>query len=66
MSRTKSTRDYVVELRDFHPGMPAFVIRQWLKKVGVDVSRERIRQILKTEGLPTRVDLKAWATKQGG
>jgi DNA-binding XRE family transcriptional regulator len=44
-------RKQVLELRKKHPEMRAVEIAS---KVGV--SRERVRQILKTEGLPTRLD----------
>lgn len=45
-----TTRERIVTLRSNHPTLPAVRIAELLS-----VSRERVRQILKTEGLPTRV-----------
>ena len=45
-----TTRERFVTLRSNHPDLPAVRIAELLS-----VSRERVRQILKTEGLPTRV-----------
>ena len=45
-----TTRERIVTLRSNHPSLPAVRIAELLS-----VSRERVRQILKTEGLPTRV-----------
>lgn len=45
-----TTRERIVTLRDNHPNLPAVRIAEFLS-----VSRERVRQILKAEGLPTRV-----------
>ena len=46
----QSTRQQIVTLRSKYPSLPAVRIAELLS-----VSRERVRQILKAEGLPTRV-----------
>ena len=45
-----TTRERIVTLRANNPNLPAVRIAEFLA-----VSRERVRQILKAEGLPTRV-----------
>ena len=45
-----TTREQIVTLRTNNPNLPAVQIAEFLS-----ISRERVRQILKTEGLPTRV-----------
>jgi len=45
-----TTRERIVTLRSNHPKLPAVRIAELLS-----VSRERVRQILKAEGLPTRI-----------
>jgi hypothetical protein len=45
-----TTREQIVTLRANHPKLPAVRMSELLS-----VSRERVRQILKAEGLPTRV-----------
>ena len=47
---TQSTRDRIVALRTNYPNLPAVRMAEFL-----EVSRERVRQILKREGLPTRI-----------
>ena len=47
---TQSTRDRIVALRHNYPDLPAVRIAEFLQ-----ISRERVRQILKGEGLPTRI-----------
>ena len=45
-----TTRERIVTLRTNNPNLPAVQIAEFLS-----ISKERVRQILKTEGLPTRV-----------
>jgi len=45
-----TTRELIVTLRVNNPNLPAVRIAEFLS-----ISRERVRQILKTEGFPTRV-----------
>jgi len=47
---TQSTRDRIIALRTNYPNLPAVRMAEFL-----EVSRERVRQILKREGLPTRI-----------